>query len=53
MEFIEWWFAKHWFWSTLLTPGMCFAFACFKGLTVRAIVALFWLIGASSRAGGQ
>ena len=52
MEFLEWWFTTHWFWSTLLTPMLCFAWACFKGLIARGIVSFllaFIFVGNSSR----
>jgi hypothetical protein len=45
MEFIEWWFTKHWIASTFFTPAMTLAWACYKGLVVRGIVA-FLLMGA-------
>jgi len=44
-DFLTWWFEKHWFWSTLLTPGVCFAWACWKGLVARAIVAFIFMGG--------
>lgn len=44
MDFISWWFEEHWFWSTLLTPAMTFAWCCFKGLFWRGVVS-FLLAG--------
>lgn len=39
MDFINWWFGEHWFWSTIITPHLCFAWCCFKGLFWRGVVA--------------
>ncbi len=41
MDFVSWWFGEHWFWSTLLTPALTFAWCCYKGLVVRGIIAFF------------
>lgn len=43
-EFLSWWFTEHWFWSTVLTPWLCFAWACWKGLFWRGVMA-FLLAG--------
>ncbi len=52
--FITWWFEKHWFWSTVLTPGMTLAWCFYKGLVWRGIVAGF-LVAACflSKCGGS
>ena len=47
-SFIKWWFVDHWFWSTLITPQITFAYACWKGLVIRAIVS-FLCLGAWSQ----
>jgi hypothetical protein len=41
MGFVVWWFDKHSFWSTVLTPGMTLAWCFYKGLVWRGIVAGF------------
>ena len=41
MDFISWWFDKHWFWSTLLTPTLTFAWCIFKGEVIRGVIAFF------------
>ena len=43
-DFILWWFDNHWFWSTLLTPAITFAWCVFKGEVIRGIFA-FLLAG--------
>jgi len=40
MDFIEWWFDKHYIISTLITPGFTLAWCGFKGLVGRGIIAL-------------
>ena len=45
--FIDWWFGRHWFWSTILTPEIVFAWACWKGLAMRAIAAFIMLGGST------
>ncbi len=37
-DFLGWWFGEHWFWSTVLTPALSFAWCCWKGLVLRGIV---------------
>ena len=52
MDFITWWFDEHWFWSTLLTPMITFAWCVFKGEVLRGVVAFllaFVFVGNSSR----
>jgi len=44
MDFLAWWFMKHYIISTLLTPGMTLAWAIYKGLVVRALVAFFLML---------
>lgn len=41
-NFIEWWFENHWFWSTILTPAITFAWCVFKGEVVRGIIAFLF-----------
>lgn len=47
-DFLTWWIEKHWFWSTVLTPGITFAWACYKGLFWRGVVSLLLLGGSTT-----
>lgn len=38
-DFITWWFEEHWFWSTIITAPLAFAWCCYKGLVLRGIMA--------------
>lgn len=50
MTFIEWWFATHWIWATVLTPGMSFLYALFTEQTGWAwVCALWWLVIAAAK----
>jgi len=40
MEFIEWWFDTHYIASTIFTPALSFAWACWKGLLLRGVAAV-------------
>lgn len=44
MDFVNWWFGEHWFWSTALTPAVTFAWCIFKGEVLRGVIA-FLLAG--------
>jgi len=41
MDFIHWWFAEHWIWSTILTPWTTAVWCIFTDNGWRFIVALF------------
>lgn len=45
MTFIEWWFSEHWFWSTVLTAPITFAWCVFKGEVVRGVIAFVIAFG--------
>ena len=38
MDFITWWFDKHYVLSTAFMPLWCVVWAVYKGLAVRAVV---------------
>jgi len=44
MDFITWWFNHHYVVSTLLTPFMTLAWVFYKGLVIRGIFTVIWII---------
>ena len=47
MDFINWWFDKHYIWSTILTPAITLAWCCYKGIVGRGIID-FLLMGGTN-----
>ena len=49
MDFITWWFDKHYIWSTILTPFFSFIWCLFNddASKIRAVIAfILWLFEA-------
>ncbi|MBF0398794.1 MAG: hypothetical protein HQK78_18600 [Desulfobacterales bacterium] len=44
MDFIHWWFEKHYVWSTIFTPLLTIIWCCYKKLFIRGIIAVGFLI---------
>ncbi len=44
MEFLTWWFDKHYIVSTLITTEMAIAWCVYKGLVVRGLVCVFLIL---------
>jgi hypothetical protein len=49
MEFLTWWFDKHYILSTIFTPLFTILWSVYYDMTVRAVVATIWWVICFSR----
>lgn len=44
MEFLQWWFDKHYIFSTIITTEMTLAWCAFNGLIWRGLFCIFLIL---------